>query len=772
MRLISTVGAWPAWVSSFLAAIMFSILVSLKGVPALRHDWSWDADAGSFFSNFWSSFGGWHSFGIGLARPYPDDYLLALANVVPISLLGSAVVYPVEMAAIGFACSFGASRLAECLGPTRGFAIAAATFALFNPWVYNKVVAGHIFMVLAYGATMLAISEMLQPEPSVRRLTIFMLLTLQQLQFFFPLFAAVAVWSLRRRGPFLPLAVAFIAALPVLVGIVADRRYLVSIPYTATWQTNASIAPRDALILFGYFAKYGEALPGFIHIAGWIVVAIAAVGTAVALVRYPRQTAPALFAFACIWILSSGNKGLLGPGYTWLVLHVPESGLYRELYDLVGFLAIGLIAACAYASRAPFLRALWAVCGLAFVLGWCIAPPSNFWVSYNAVPRASVIAPANSRFALFPALQPLALGRTGSDGSGLDTDAVVRSNNVDPLNTPQLSFPESPALMAYERSGDERWFSGLSVSEFIVRPYLHTRYDILGAQLAIPVTARTRLLPGSHTLTNYEPELALHAVPELDSTPGRPWETTIFFGDVRDIGGTDVPASWSSAAPVSVVHSTSGAVSATEGWVDVRSAFASQPFLAQGIGGVITTNSTALLSVDPLKWTLVLVRGVLLNEHGSVVARTRADYQWILPGNATFRCAGMCVVSAQTVRPSGTTRPVEQAPAALTFAQWSSWLAFATLPPGQRALLRYNVRYDEHWIAILAGTRLTHVPIDSTFNGWLVPARDRSQRLVLIEWIAALQFALMCSGSLVVTMLCAYWLAFQRKAVPSEATVA
>ena len=771
MRFISTLRACPAWVWSLIAAIVFSTLVSLKGVPALRHDWSWDADATSFFSNFWSSFGGWQSFGIGLARPYPDDYLLALTNVVPISLFGSAIVYPLEMAAIGFACSFGASRLTERIGPPGGFAVAAATFALFNPWVYNKVVAGHIFMVLAYGATMLVISEMLHPEPSARRLTIFLLLTLQQLQFFFPLLAAVAVWSLRRRGPYLPLVVAFVAALPVFVGIVADRRYLVTIPYTATWQTNASIAPRDALILSGYFAKYADALPGFVHVAGWVVVAIAAAGAAVAVARYPRQSVPALFAFVCIWIFSSGNKGILGTGYTWLVLHVPESGLYRELYDLVGFLAIGLIAACAYASRAPALRVLWTLCGLALVPAWCIAPPSNFWVSFNAVPRANVIAPANSRFALFPALQPLGLGRSGSDGSGLDPDAVVRSNNVDPLNTPQLSFPESPALMAYERSGDERWFSGLSVSEFIVRPYLHTRYDILGAQLAIPVTAKARLLPGSHTLANYEPELALHDVPELDMLPGRPWETTIFFGDVHGVTGNDVPDSWSSVAPVSVVHSTSGAVSATDGWVDVRSAFASQPFLAQGIGGVITTNPRALLSIDPLKWTLVLVRGLLLNERGSTVSRMEAGYQWIPAGSATLRCAGMCVVAAQTVQPFGTQRPIERAPTAVTFAQWSSWLAFATLPPGQRALLRYNVRYDEHWLALLAGRRLTHVPIDSTFNGWLVPARAGSQPLILIEWVAAIQFALMSLGSLVVATLCAYWLAFQRKAVPSEATV-
>ena len=36
-------------------------------------------------------------------------------------------------------------------GLRAGLLAAAATFAVFNPWVYNKVVAGHVGMVLAYG---------------------------------------------------------------------------------------------------------------------------------------------------------------------------------------------------------------------------------------------------------------------------------------------------------------------------------------------------------------------------------------------------------------------------------------------------------------------------------------------------------------------------------------------------------------------------------------------------------------------------------------------
>src|SRR5262249_17715922 len=163
----------------------------------------------------------------------------------------------------------------------------------------------------------------------------------------------------------------------------------------------------------------------------------------------------------------------------------------------------------------------------------------------------------NSRFALYPALQPLGFGR---DGAGLDPDAVLRGNNVGSLNTPDLSFPESSALMAYARSGDERWLKGLSVSEFIVRPYLHTRYDILGPQLAIPVSSKATLVPGEHTLGDYLPELSLSAIPELDALPARPWETTIFFGDARGIVGSGVPPSWQNVPAVDVVRVSTGAV--------------------------------------------------------------------------------------------------------------------------------------------------------------------------------------------------------------------
>jgi hypothetical protein len=277
--------------------------------------------------------------------------------------------------------------------------------------------------------------------------------------------------------------------------------------------------------------------------------------------------------------------------------------------------------------------------------------------------------------------------------------------------------------------------------------------------LAVPLAHSAATRAGARSITAYEPELSLRPLPGLSELPGRPWETTIFFGDARDAYGPGVPANWSNAPTVNVVHPQTNAVSATDGWVDARSAFASQPLLAQGIGGAITTDEKALLALDPRARTLVAVEGLLVNQRNAVVARSTHGYRWIANGNVAVRCLGRCVVAAQTDATVSTGANAMQQPArAVSFYQWSSWLAVATLSPGALDLLRYNVRYNTHWLAISNATRLAHIAVDSTFNGWVVPQRESEQRLVIVEWVAALQFFLMVCGILVVFGFGLFWI--------------
>ena len=261
--------------------------------------------------------------------------------------------------------------------------------------------------------------------------------------------------------------------------------------------------------------------------------------------------------------------------------------------------------------RIPVLQWVWLPCGAALAIAWAFAPPARFWVPARDLPAISVDASANTRYALMPPMQPLSFG---DRGDGLDPNAVVLPHNVVPLNTVQFSFPETPALAHYAFTGDDGWLRALSVSTLIERPELHTNLDSLHMQFALP--PKTFRPPGESRRVAAAPELELTGVPPLGTLPAMPWENAVFFGDAHGVEGPGVPASWSDAAVVIAQRPSYDGVFAADGWVDVRTAFAVAPQLAQGIGGAITTNANALLPVDPALETLAYVDGSLNDANG------------------------------------------------------------------------------------------------------------------------------------------------------------
>ncbi|MBV8148591.1 MAG: hypothetical protein JO092_05845, partial [Candidatus Eremiobacteraeota bacterium] len=307
-------------------------------------------------------------------------------------------------------------------------------------------------------------------------------------------------------------------------------------------------------------------------------------------------------------------------------------------------------------------------------------------------------------------------------------------------------------------TGDERSLEALSVAEVIDRPAFQSDVQQLREQLALPPAQAPRMA-GSATL-NEMPELQLTEVPGLSSIPRPLWENAIFFGDASASHGHGTPLQWDSAPTVHVVAPTSSSVSAADGWVDARSAFAVLPELSQGLGGVITTNSRVPLSIDPAQWTLASVAGALEDIDGKVVSGATRGYRWLPPVNASaLRCVGLCVVVAQANHPYETSAPPRSACMhALTFWLPLSWLAVSELPPSPLCLLRYNVRFDPHWIAFMTGTRLAHIAIDSTANGWIVQSHDATEQLVIVEWVAGLQFAAEVLSIALLIVICAFQL--------------
>ncbi|MBV9234187.1 MAG: hypothetical protein JO030_09100, partial [Candidatus Eremiobacteraeota bacterium] len=147
-------------VAAFGAAAAFAAFVCATGIPTLRHDWNWPIDRSAIPTFFEASIGGWVPAGFGQFNAHPTTYPVSLPVAVAMSLFGPFVALVLFALAVGYACAIAADRMAGRWGNAPPARLGLIAFTLFNPWVYNEVVAGHLIMVLAYGATVGLISEM------------------------------------------------------------------------------------------------------------------------------------------------------------------------------------------------------------------------------------------------------------------------------------------------------------------------------------------------------------------------------------------------------------------------------------------------------------------------------------------------------------------------------------------------------------------------------------------------------------------------------------
>jgi hypothetical protein len=92
------------------------------------------------------------------------------------------------------------------------------------------------------------------------------------------------------------------------------------------------------------------------------------------------------------------------------------------------------------------------------------------------------------------------------------------------------------------------------------------------------------------------------------------------------------------------------------------------------------------------------------------------------------------------------------------FQQVLPWLAVATVPAGPSEVLRYNVAYDPHWAAYLAGHGLPHLRLEGIVNGWMLPGRTPPQCLVLIHTVSAAQLLAEIFANAVIATVGIVWL--------------
>ncbi len=185
---------------AFAAALAFAIFVTLKGVPTLRHDWNWPIDAAGIPSFVEDSFSGWLPVGFGIPNAHPTAYIIALPLVATMWLLGPLAALVLFAFVAGYLCVRGGAALAARWTAAPAASAGIGMFAIFNPWVYNEVVAGHLVMVLSYGALLGFIAEMLRGrDASSVRLALWLALIEAQLQFFIVAMLALIVFG-RSRG--------------------------------------------------------------------------------------------------------------------------------------------------------------------------------------------------------------------------------------------------------------------------------------------------------------------------------------------------------------------------------------------------------------------------------------------------------------------------------------------------------------------------------------------------------------------------------------------
>ncbi|MBV8172176.1 MAG: hypothetical protein JO219_09645, partial [Candidatus Eremiobacteraeota bacterium] len=626
-------------------AIYFTLLVTANGVPALRHDWAWP----DFYQPLAWAASGWSAAGIGEPNAFVNNYaaqsLLALLGVI----FPPLVTLMVFVFAIALGVLLAARSLALRVSGSELVADAVAAVALLNPWVYTEIVAGHLPMVLAYAATMALAAEILKREPRAERSALAVALTIAQMQFFVPALVGAIVLLVRNRL-WLPLAAWFVAGSATIVGVIFGAREFASTPLTQAWEQTQSVAPRSALLLTGYFAKYTIGFDKLGVVPETLVVAVALIGLAFGWRR--RSVLAAAIVTVVALLVAMGLHGPAAPLIGPIFALVPAAGLYRELYDVIGFAAIGYVVLCASAgARNPVPVALLGIAALLFLLCWTRFTPTSQWANRDRLPHVALDPRPLTRFALTPPFQPL---RYDDRFGGLDPDAYVRENAFTPLNGPVPLWPEDSALATYAQTGDAAALAALSVSAIANRPWYAAASNELAEQLAIrPVTAPlpARLVADVRPL----PEVSLVGIPQSSDVANHPGDGAVFFGDVAGISGAGVPRAWANYVKPRAVNAPGTYVKAADGWVDARLGFAALPAIGQAFGGALTTNGRALLQVAGGDRLLVYVRGALLGTNGELLTNSTNGYRWISVRRevSAVRCDGLCVVALEGTPPAG-----------------------------------------------------------------------------------------------------------------------
>lgn len=712
---------------------LVAYLVCAHGIPLLRHDWGLPQTTQAFPAAWETLFQPLLLRGFGETNPYPTAYLVGFI-LMPFTLLPPAAFICFFVALATASVAGAGAAVARSLDAGTMAQVACALFATLNPWMYTELVAGHIFMVMSYGFLMWLAAEVLRPEPRPAWLVLWSALLVCQIEFLAFVFVPIVIWFLRRHQ-YVALFALCVAVVPIAFGIFAHYTDIRQTPFLLEWQVSQSIAIFDALTFRGYFAQYASTFAP-VAPALWLIAATACTLTMLAFGR-KWHSWPVLLVGACAALLATGTKWIIAPLYTFAVLHAPEVGLFRELYDLLALTAIAYTVALALAGRTHRWASILSTAAcMALTYAWVADPPYRHFVPQHLIPAQHFSGTDRERVALFPAQQPLQL-RDG-EGSGYDPDLFYQPGYAAPINSYFPAFPQVRALAAAQ-TGDYLPLAALSVRYIIGRPYLK---DNTGAQGYEMIVSHRGAIPHSQTITRSYPMLGLVAgYPSIVSVGQSSVGNGIFYGDAKLSSRFDT------------VSAPRFGTNAESGWIDARLAYARYPQLATRFGGAFTFGITPLPlrpgTRDVLAWT----NGTLRSDRGRIVAAASNRLQWYSIGNGTrsLVCSGACMVSGIGNAPTLPAEAPAQYPHAVDFSWITPWLVRAQIPDHPDSTLRWNIRYERSWM--LFGVRArAHVDLDQSINGWLLP-RGTAAGIYLLNVSAATQMALEVFGFVLICML-------------------
>jgi len=236
------------------------------------------------------------------------------------------------------------------------------------------------------------------------------------------------------------------------------------------------------------------------------------------------------------------------------------------------------------------------------------------------------------------------------------------------------------------------------------------------------------------------PLVSLGALPQVGTLDTNVGANAAFFGDVAELRGPFVPASWRSYTMPQSIAASNAEIKADKAWVDARLDFIAHPEIAQAFGGAVTTSARALLPITGGTAVLAYVKGRLLDQSARAIARSPGRYSWIfLPETVrALKCEGRCVVALKGRPPPLPANPLPQRSQALPLHVPAPWLLWVHPLTDNASAIRFNTAYDPHWIALRGIDVLPHFRMDAVVNAWIVPPHN-DRDVALIEWVAALQ---------------------------------